>query len=95
MGSWPSMRPSAAIASSALLFLRMALGLVPSSASALSLPQQLQQQLPQHLQQRPPLSFFFLGSNPYRACLRKQQPVPTYTGPCTPSRPGKLICKGE
>ena len=37
------------------------------------------------------LTFSFLGSNPYRAWRRKQQPVPTYTGPWIPSSPGMLI----
>lgn len=35
------------------------------------------------------------GSYPYSACLLNTQPVPTYTGPWSPSKPFKLICKNQ
>lgn len=35
------------------------------------------------------------GSYPYSACLLNTQPVPTYTGPWSPSKPFKLIYKNQ
>ena len=55
-------------------------------------PQHKQHHLGQQLHVLPGGFFFFGASKPYSACLLKTQPVPTYIGPCIPSRPFMLIC---